>query len=113
MTGTARAIVGFERDDAGDWVVVLECGHGQHVRHQPPWQERPWVLSVEGRAGRVGTPLACVECEDGGGGVDAAQGGERPCQADRVCPECGALVDERGHRRSCEAGQDGESDRRP
>ena len=32
-----RAVIGFETDDEGHWVARLECGHGQHVRHDPPW----------------------------------------------------------------------------
>ena len=40
-----------------------KCGHFQHVRHTPPWQERPWVLTPEGRAGRLGTRLLCRLCE--------------------------------------------------
>ncbi|MFB8831117.1 DUF3565 domain-containing protein [Azotobacter sp. CWF10] len=24
-------------------MAVLSCGHTQHLRHQPPWQNRPWV----------------------------------------------------------------------
>lgn len=59
-----RAMVGFETDDVGDWVALLECGHRQHVRHRPPWQERPWVLTAEGRQDRVGTPLDCHECDE-------------------------------------------------
>ena len=27
----------------------LECGHNQHVRHDPPWECRPWVVTPEGR----------------------------------------------------------------
>ena len=44
-----RLIVGFHQDQEGDWVAELDCGHNQHVRHNPPWQERAWVLSSEGR----------------------------------------------------------------
>ena len=34
-----------------DWVAELECGHTQHVRHDPPWTNRPWVsLSRDGTA---------------------------------------------------------------
>jgi tellurite methyltransferase len=58
-----RAIVGFHRDEVGDWVAELDCGHQQHVRHRPPFQERPWVVDAEGRAGRVGTPLPCRLCD--------------------------------------------------
>ena len=57
-----RAIIGFHPDDEGDWVADLECGHGQHVRHAPPLQIRPWVLVEEGRAGRLGTLLPCMRC---------------------------------------------------
>jgi uncharacterized protein DUF3565 len=58
-----RLIVGFHRDGEGHWVAALECGHKQHVRHDPPWQERSWVLSEEGRTSRLGTPLPCRLCE--------------------------------------------------
>jgi hypothetical protein len=57
-----RAIVAFHLDDEGHWVADLECGHTQHVRHDPPWQVRPWVTTADGRAGRVGMRLACVRC---------------------------------------------------
>ncbi len=60
----ARAIVGFHQDDEGHWVADLECGHTQHVRHDPPLVERPWVLSPEGRAARLGALLACLKCAD-------------------------------------------------
>jgi tellurite resistance-related uncharacterized protein len=58
-----RAIVGFHIDDEGDWVAHLDCGHRQHVRHKPPFQERPWVLESAGRRGRLGTPLDCPLCD--------------------------------------------------
>jgi hypothetical protein len=84
-----RAIVAFDQDEVGDWVAWLECGHRQHVRHRPPWQERAWVLRAEGREERVGSPLECPLCDD----VTASDtaGGDPACWADRVCPECGAL----------------------
>jgi hypothetical protein len=59
-----RRIVGYHRDEHGDWVADLECGHGQHVRHEPPWWPREWVTSAGGRAARVGTPLACKLCDE-------------------------------------------------
>lgn len=65
MRGVERGIVGFRRDEEGHWVAELECGHTQHVRHDPPWQWRPWVLTEEGRRGRLGTVLVCVSCEAG------------------------------------------------
>jgi len=57
-----RLIVGFHQEQEGDWVAELECGHNQHVRHDPPWQERAWVLSSEGRGSRLGTRLMCRLC---------------------------------------------------
>lgn len=59
----ARAITGFHQDEEGHWVADLECGHTQHVRHSPPWQSRPWVLTEEGRAKFLGKQLRCVVCE--------------------------------------------------
>lgn len=58
-----QAIVGFHQDEREDWVADLACGHGQHVRHQPPLSNRPWVLTVEGRARYLGTVLNCRKCE--------------------------------------------------
>ena len=58
-----RRITGFHLDDEGHWVADLECGHGQHVRHEPPWQVREWVTTADGRARFVGTTLACRKCE--------------------------------------------------
>jgi hypothetical protein len=43
-------------------VADLECGHTQHVRHDPPWQSRPWVVTPEGRAQFIGKTLRCVLC---------------------------------------------------
>ncbi len=57
-----RRIVGFHKDAEGQWVAELECAHGQHVRHEPPWQVRPWVLTPEGRAAMVGTSIDCLRC---------------------------------------------------
>ena len=58
-----QAIVGFHQDDEGHWVARLACGHNQHVRHDPPWQMRPWTQSEEGRAGVIGELLDCRKCE--------------------------------------------------
>ena len=65
--GVPRSIVGFHVDDVGDWVADLQCGHSQHVRHDPPWQNRPWVVTPEGRARFLGTELRCVVCLERGG----------------------------------------------
>ena len=58
-----RRITGFHQDDHGDWVAELSCLHGQHVRHQPPFRERPWVLTAEGREARIGTDIDCPLCD--------------------------------------------------
>lgn len=58
-----RKIVGFHQDDEQHWVAELECGHDQHARHDPPWSERPWVVTSEGRAGALGRVLNCRKCD--------------------------------------------------
>ncbi|MBB6582705.1 DUF3565 domain-containing protein [Ralstonia solanacearum] len=60
-----QAIVGFERDEEGHWVARLACGHGQHMRHDPPWQSRPWTQTETGRAGRIGEVVECLKCDRG------------------------------------------------
>ena len=57
-----RAIIGFHRDEHGDWIADLECGHAQHVRHKPPFIERPWVTTAAGRQAHIGKRLVCVLC---------------------------------------------------
>ena len=52
-----RRVTGFHQDGEGHWVAELDCGHNQHVRHDPPWECRPWVVTPEGRRGRLGMPL--------------------------------------------------------
>ena len=58
-----RRIVGFHRDDVGDWVAELSCLHGQHVRHRPPFWDRAWVETEAGRDERVGGELDCPLCD--------------------------------------------------
>jgi hypothetical protein len=62
MTAPRRAITGFRLDDEGQWIAELECGHSQHMRHRPPWQVRPWVLTAEGRARYIGVAIECPLC---------------------------------------------------
>ena len=58
-----RTITGFRQDEVGDWVAELSCLHDQHMRHRPPFQDRPWVVSAAGRAGRVGAEVDCPLCD--------------------------------------------------
>ncbi len=58
-----RKIIGFHQDEAGDWVAELECGHGYHVRHQPPFQDRAWVLTEKGRFEHLGVEVECIRCD--------------------------------------------------
>jgi hypothetical protein len=67
----ARKIRGFHRDEQGDWVADLECGHTQHVRHNPPWVMHAWVVTPEGREAHVGKELACKACDAVPGGPDS------------------------------------------
>jgi len=60
-----RRIVGFYQDTEQHWVAELECGHNQHVRHDPPWTNRPWVVTPEGRLGALDKVLACRKCDQG------------------------------------------------
>ncbi|MBX7233456.1 MAG: DUF3565 domain-containing protein [Caldilineales bacterium] len=59
-----QPITGWQQDEIGDWVALLACGHGQHVRHEPPLTFRPWVLSEEGRASFLGFTLDCKWCDE-------------------------------------------------
>jgi tellurite resistance-related uncharacterized protein len=56
-------MIDFVLDDEGDWIARLSCGHSQHVRHRPPFQERSWVLDEQTRHERLGTFLSCPLCD--------------------------------------------------
>lgn len=58
-----QSITGYQQDEQGDWIARLACGHSQHVRHNPPWTNRPWVATPEGRQAMIGHGLACKKCE--------------------------------------------------
>ena len=58
-----RRITGFTQDDEGHWVAELECGHRQHMRHRPPFENRSWVTTPEGRATRIGVQVNCKKCD--------------------------------------------------
>jgi hypothetical protein len=57
-------IAAFHQDDQGHWVATLSCSHTVHMRHQPPWTVRPWVLTLEGRASYVGVEVDCTRCDE-------------------------------------------------
>ena len=58
-----QKITGFHLDEFDDWVAELECQHGQHVRHNPPFVNRPWVVTKQGRAQKLGEKLNCIKCD--------------------------------------------------
>jgi hypothetical protein len=70
-----RRIIGYHLDTEAHWVADLECGHAQHVRHDPPWQVRTWVITEEGRASHLGTVLDCRICDEASA---VAQSGSNP-----------------------------------
>jgi hypothetical protein len=60
-----QKIVDYHLDDEQHWVAQLACGHFQHVRHDPPWVNRPWVITPQGRDSMLGFELECKKCELG------------------------------------------------
>ena len=58
-----RRIVSFRQDAEAQWIAELSCGHARHVRHDPPFAEREWTLTPEGRTARLGSPLDCARCQ--------------------------------------------------
>jgi hypothetical protein len=60
-----QRIAGFHQDEEQHWVAQLACGHNQHVRHNPPWTNRAWATTSEGRAKFMGTELDCKKCDTG------------------------------------------------
>jgi Protein of unknown function (DUF3565) len=60
--GTLRKIVDFHLDENLDWVAELECAHQQLVRHNPPWTNRHWVTTPQGRLAHLGQELECLMC---------------------------------------------------
>jgi Protein of unknown function (DUF3565) len=64
VSNLKRKIIGFHQDQQRHWVADLECGHQQHVRHDPPLTRRPWVLTAKGRKSRIGIKLDCKKCDE-------------------------------------------------
>lgn len=57
-----QPIIAYHQDEEEYWVARLACGHTQHLRHDPPWQLRPWVTSEAGRKEHLGELLNCKKC---------------------------------------------------
>ncbi|QVI86821.1 DUF3565 domain-containing protein [Pseudomonas viridiflava] len=55
-------VIDFWQDEEGHWVAMLSCGHTQHLRHQPPWQSRAWVLDPAKRQQKIGQGFHCGWC---------------------------------------------------
>jgi hypothetical protein len=63
-----RQVTSFYQDEEKHWVARLNCGHGQHVRHDPPWMVREWVTNEAGRGARIGSWMECRKCDEQGTG---------------------------------------------
>jgi len=59
-----QPIIAFHQGEDHHWVADLACGHTQHVRHDPPWQSRPWTQTEGGRATMLGQTLNCNKCDE-------------------------------------------------
>ena len=59
-----QPIAGYHKDEEQHWVAELSCGHFQHVRHDPPWFNRLWVTTAEGRNSMIGFELNCKKCDE-------------------------------------------------
>jgi len=57
-----QKIVGFDKDEVGDHIAILSCGHMRHVRHSPPWFNRPWVEDASTRQQFLGREMECKKC---------------------------------------------------
>ena len=57
-----QPVIAFHIDEEGDWIAHLACGHARHMRHNPPWLNREWVLTEEGRQNFLGQVLNCTKC---------------------------------------------------
>ena len=59
-----QPIVDYDLDEENHWVAELPCGHFQHVRQEPPLENRIWVTPVEGRASMHGFEPNCLKCDE-------------------------------------------------
>ncbi len=61
-TDVPRIMLAIERDDAGEWIARLDCGHRRHLRHRPPLSSMPWLLDEAERNARIGQSIECGRC---------------------------------------------------
>ena len=59
-----RSITGFLPDGSDGWQAELICLHRHPIRHRPPFHQRAWVTSEQGRTEHLGTLIDCEECDD-------------------------------------------------
>lgn len=57
-------IVEFYKDENQEWVAKLDCGHTQHMRHKPPFINRPWTKTKDGRKNYIGHKIDCKKCDN-------------------------------------------------
>lgn len=57
-----RRILEFEKDEDGDWRVLLDCGHKRHLRHDPPRETRPDLSEPRARESAIGQTIECGRC---------------------------------------------------
>ena len=58
-----QKIYAYHKDEFDNWVTELECRHNQHIRHNPPFINRPWVMTLQSRNEKIGQYLNCVKCD--------------------------------------------------
>jgi tellurite methyltransferase len=59
-----QPIAGFTQDEDHHWVAHLVCGHRRHVRHIPPFDDRPWTQAQSARDGMLGELMDCTRCSE-------------------------------------------------
>jgi hypothetical protein len=95
-----RRITAFHQDPEQHWVADLECGHAQHIRHDPPMETRLWVLTEESRRSHLGTTLNCLLCDPPATADLAASSEARAAYEDaRLRGLCADGASEVAHRR--------------
>lgn len=57
------SITKFHLNRFQEWVADLECGHVVTMRHNPPYQDCPWIGSAKGRQAHIGDIQECVNCD--------------------------------------------------